>query len=76
MIRGETQTIGATITWLVTFSVGDHHDSHGRYAVLANGFKKTKSACCLSLFDSTDNQADKMRQITYSNILVVIKYRF
>ena len=52
MIRGETQTVIATnhmlgdiVCLLVchldsTFSVGDHHDSHGRYAVLASCSKK------------------------------------
>ena len=52
MIRGETQTVVANmlgdivcnqllVSHLVTtFSVGDHTDSHGRYAVGARGAKK------------------------------------
>ena len=39
MIRDETQTVIATITCLVTFSVG-HPDSHGRYEVRASGSKR------------------------------------
>ena len=56
MIRGETQTVDATITCLetfcatkslvshlvATFSVSDYHDSHGRYAVRVSDHKQMK----------------------------------
>ena len=62
IISDKTETVGATISCLVTFwellisqlvatfSVGDHHDSHGRYAVRVGGPKQQNEHVFLLTF--------------------------
>ena len=75
MIRGETQTVGATmlgdivcnqllVSHLVaTFCVGDHHDSHhGRYAVRASGSKKENDHVFSHYLTRQTIKADRARK--------------